>query len=68
MTPLRNLCEREGLVFQAYASLGAGALGLLEHETVRRVAETHDVSPAQVRQFSTSCEIYRIHLCLSRFS
>ena len=57
MTPLRNLCEREGLVFQAYASLGAGALGLLEHETVRRVAETHDVSPAQVRQFSTSCEI-----------
>ena len=57
MTPLRNLCEREGLVFQAYASLGAGALGLLEHETVRRVAETHDVSPAQVRQFSASWKV-----------
>ena len=34
-------------MFQAYASLGAGALGLLGHDTVRSVAHSHGVSPAQ---------------------
>ena len=45
---VRTLCQQEGIVFQAYASLGAGALGLLDHVTVSSVAESHGVSPAQV--------------------
>ena len=35
-------------MFQAYASLGAGALGLMDHEVVRSLAQSHTVSPAQV--------------------
>ena len=44
----RKLCEEEGIVFQAYASLGAGSLGLLDHETVTTIATEHQVTPAQV--------------------
>ena len=35
-------------MFQAYASLGAGALGLMENETILTIAKSHSVSPAQV--------------------
>ena len=35
-------------MFQAYASLGAGALGLMENETILTIAKSHNVSPAQV--------------------
>ena len=44
----RKLCEDEGIVFQAYASLGAGSLGLLDHQTVLDVAKKYNVTPAQV--------------------
>ena len=45
---VRRLCHQEGIVFQAYASLGAGGLGLLESQTVSSIAKSHEVSPAQV--------------------
>ena len=44
----RNLCEEEGIVFQAYASLGAGSLGLIVNETVMEIAKDNNVSQAQV--------------------
>ena len=50
---VRDLCHQHGIVFQAYASLGAGALGLLENKTVSSVANSHGVTEAQV---SLSCE------------
>jgi len=46
--PVRQFCKKHDIVFQAYASLGAGAIKLLEDETVVSVAKTHDVTPAQV--------------------
>ena len=47
--PVRDLCHQQGIVFQAYASLGAGALGLTENKTVSSVANSHGVTEAQVR-------------------
>ena len=35
-------------MFQAYASLGAGALGLIDNETVVEIAKDNNVSQAQV--------------------
>ena len=35
-------------MFQAYASLGAGSLGLLENTTVVEVADAYNVTSAQV--------------------
>lgn len=45
---VRELCKEEGIVFQAYASLGAGSLGLLDNKTVVAVADRVGVTPAQV--------------------
>jgi len=45
---VRDLCKKEGILFQAYASLGAGALGLMENPVVRSIAEKVGVSEAQV--------------------
>jgi len=45
---VRKLCSVEGIVFQAYASLGAGALDLLTHPTVAAVARERGVTPGQV--------------------
>jgi len=45
---VRDLCRREGIVFQAYASLGAGALGLMENKVVKKVASKLGVTEAQV--------------------
>ena len=48
---VRDLCHQHGIVFQAYASLGAGALGLMENTAVSSVAKTHGVTEAQVRGY-----------------
>ena len=45
---VRDLCEKEGIVFQAYASLGAGSLGLLDNQVVRDFACRLGVTEAQV--------------------
>lgn len=45
---VRELCAREGIVFQAYASLGAGSLGLPSHPTVMGLAAGLGVTPGQV--------------------
>ena len=45
---MRSLCEKEGIVFQAYASLGAGHLGLCQDPVVMGVASKVGVSPGQV--------------------
>ena len=55
--PVRDLCHQHGIVFQAYASLGAGALGLMDNTTVSSVADTHGVTPAQVRSEVRRSEI-----------
>lgn len=47
-SPVRSLCQKEGIVFQAYASLGAGSLGLLDEPCVRGIARDIGVTPAQV--------------------
>lgn len=46
----RALCKSEGVVFQAYASLGAGLLGLPSNPLVVQVAQERGVSPGQVSQ------------------
>jgi len=45
---VRALCKEEGIVFQAYASLGAGSLGLLDHEVIKKIASKLGVTEAQV--------------------
>jgi len=45
---VRALCKREGIVFQAYASLGAGSLGLMDNKVVKNIASKVGVSEAQV--------------------
>ena len=45
---VRELCTSYGIVFQAYASLGAGALGLLENQSVLSIAKKLGVTSAQV--------------------
>jgi len=45
---VRRFCADEGIIFQAYASLGAGAIKLLEDQTILKVAKLHEVTPAQV--------------------
>lgn len=45
---VRSLCQQEGMVFQAYASLGAGALGLLQNSAVSLAALAHGVTEAQI--------------------
>ena len=45
---MRSLCEKEGIVFQAYASLGAGHLGLCQDPVVKSVASRVGMSPGQV--------------------
>ena len=47
-TEVRELCKSYGIVFQAYASLGAGSLGLLEHSAIAKIATKHIVTPSQV--------------------
>ena len=44
---VRTLCSEEGVAFQAYASLGAGALGLMDHPTVKKVASEAGCTEAQ---------------------
>jgi len=46
--PVRAFCAKEGIVFQAYASLGAGSLGLIDDGTVQMLAKKHGVQPGQV--------------------
>jgi len=45
---VRSLCEKEGIIFQAYASLGAGSLGLCEDPVVMGVSTRVGMSPGQV--------------------
>jgi len=45
---VRELCNSYGIVFQAYASLGAGSLKLLENEIVSNIANKLEVTSAQV--------------------
>ena len=45
---VRSVCAREGIAFQAYASLGAGALGLPEHPTVTKIAKELGATTGQV--------------------
>jgi len=45
---VREFCQQHGIVFQAYASLGAGSLGLVENPTLVTIAQSHGVSTAQV--------------------
>ena len=45
---VRSLCALEGIAFQAYASLGAGALGLPDHPTLKKVANEVGATEAQV--------------------
>ena len=45
---VRSLCKKEGIVFQAYASLGAGQLGLCKDPGVMSVASKNCMSPGQV--------------------
>jgi len=45
---VRSLCEKEGIIFQAYASLGAGSLGLCQDPVVKEVSSNADMSPGQV--------------------
>ena len=45
---VRALCEKEGIIFQAYASLGSGQLGLCQDPVVMGVANKMGVSPGQV--------------------
>ena len=47
-TDVRNYCAQEGIVFQAYASLGAGSLGLLDNPVVKKISANHGITPAQV--------------------
>jgi len=46
--PVRDLCKEHKIVFQAYASLGAGAIKILEDSVVTKLAQTYDVTPAQI--------------------
>ena len=46
---VRQLCAREGIVFQAYSSLGSSPdSGLLENAVVKTIAKEHGKSAAQV--------------------
>ena len=45
---MREYCYDAGIVFQAYASLGAGAIQLMEDQAIVDIAKRHQVSPAQV--------------------
>ena len=45
---MRALCEKEGIVFQAYASLGSGHLGLCQNPVVMNVSKEVGKSPGQV--------------------
>ena len=47
-TDVRNFCAQEGIVFQAYASLGAGSLGLMDNPVVKMISANHSITPAQV--------------------
>lgn len=45
---IRNYCKEENIVFQAYASLGAGTIKLMSDKTVVKVSSELGVTPAQV--------------------
>jgi len=45
---VRAICRENGIVFQAYASLGAGLLPLLQDSTITSIAARHAVTPGQV--------------------
>merc|ERR1712051_921678 len=45
---VRSLCQKEGIVFQAYASLGSGQLGLCQNPVVMEVSSKMGMSPGQV--------------------
>ena len=45
---MRSLCKKEGIIFQAYASLGAGSLGLCLNPVVGEVSLSANMSPGQV--------------------
>ena len=45
---VRAVCKENGIVFQAYASLGAGMLPLLNDSTITSIASRLSVSPGQV--------------------
>ena len=45
---MRLLCQKEGIVFQAYASLGSGQLGLCQNPVVMEVSSKVGMSPGQV--------------------
>ena len=45
---LRQYCQEQSIVFQAYASLGAGAIKLMEDKTLLGISSELGVTPAQV--------------------
>lgn len=40
--------EKYGVVHEAWSPLGAGRAGVLDNEAIARIAQAHDVTPAQV--------------------
>jgi len=46
--PVRRYCAEQGIIFQSYASLGAGALDLLDHPAVVAASKDHDATAGQV--------------------
>lgn len=46
--PTREVCREYGVVMEAWAPLGQGKNGLLDHETVAAIAAAHRKTPAQV--------------------
>jgi diketogulonate reductase-like aldo/keto reductase len=47
-TALRDFCRKEGIVVQAYASLGAGNARLLNHPQVLALGAAKSLDPAQI--------------------
>merc|ERR550517_775259 len=45
---VRAICRKNGIVFRAYASLGAGLLPLLQDSTITSIAARLAVTPGQV--------------------
>eukprot|EP00088_Acartia_fossae_P020714 TRINITY_DN22258_c0_g1_i4.p1 TRINITY_DN22258_c0_g1~~TRINITY_DN22258_c0_g1_i4.p1 ORF type:complete len:213 (-),score=25.73 TRINITY_DN22258_c0_g1_i4:437-985(-) len=46
--PVRKYCQEQGIIFQAYASLGAGMVKLMEDQNIVQIADSYDVTPAQL--------------------
>lgn len=57
---LRDICNMYGIHFTMYSILGSGKEGPLQDETVKRIAEKHTATPAQILVawgISTGCSV-----------